>query len=54
MFSSLSGLGDCAVAAIKALRDRLAKGEIQFSGDAAGDVEAMIAKSRATRDAHLE
>ena len=40
---SLSGLGDCAVAAIKALRDRLAKGEIQFSGDTAGDVEAMIA-----------
>ena len=40
---SLSGLGDCAAAAIKALRDRLAKGEIQFSGDTAGDVEAMIA-----------
>jgi hypothetical protein len=36
---SLSGLGDCAAAAIKALRDRLAKGDIQF----AGDVEAMIA-----------
>jgi IS30 family transposase len=40
---SLAGLGDCAAAAIKALRDRLAKGEIQFSGDTAGDVEAMIA-----------
>jgi hypothetical protein len=40
---SLSGLGDCAAAAIKALRDRLAKGDIQFSGDTAGDVEAMIA-----------
>ena len=40
---SLSGLGDCAAAAVKALRDRLAKGEIQFSGDTAGDVEAMIA-----------
>jgi septal ring factor EnvC (AmiA/AmiB activator) len=39
---SLSGLGDCA-AAIKALRDRLAKGDIQFSGDTAGDVEAVIA-----------
>ena len=36
---SLSGLGDCAAAAVKALRDRLAKGDIQF----AGDVEAMIA-----------
>jgi hypothetical protein len=36
---SLSGLGDCAAAAIKALRDRLAKGDIQF----AGDVGAMIA-----------
>jgi hypothetical protein len=40
---SLSGLGDCAAAAIKALRDRLAKGDIQFAGDTAGDVEAMIA-----------
>jgi chromosome segregation ATPase len=36
---SLSGLGDCAAAATKALRDRLAKADIQF----AGDVEAMIA-----------
>ena len=40
---SLSGLDDCAAATIKALRDRLAKGDIQFSGDTAGDVEAMIA-----------
>jgi predicted nucleic acid-binding Zn-ribbon protein len=40
---SLSGLGDCAAAAVKALRDRLAKGDIQSSGDTAGDVEAMIA-----------
>ena len=34
---SLFGLSDCAAAAVKALRDRLAR------GDAAGDVEAMIA-----------
>jgi hypothetical protein len=40
---SLTGLGDGAAAAIKALRDRLAKGDIQFAGDTAGDVEAMIA-----------
>ena len=40
---SLSGLGDCAAAAIKALRDRLANGETQFSGDTTGDVKAMIA-----------
>jgi hypothetical protein len=40
---SLSGLGDCAAAAIKALRDRLENGEIQFSGDTTGDVKAGIA-----------
>ena len=40
---SLSGLGDCAAATIKALRDRLANGEIQFSAGTAGDVKAMIA-----------
>ena len=40
---SLSGLSDCAAAAVKALRDRLARGDIQFAFDAAGDVEAMIA-----------
>ena len=40
---SLSGLSDCAAAAVKALRDRLAGGDIRFAVDAAGDVEAMIA-----------
>ena len=40
---SLSGLSDCAAAAVKELRDRLARGDIQFAIDAAGDVEAMIA-----------
>ena len=40
---SLSGLSDCAAAAVKRLRDRLARGDIQFAIDAAGDVEAMIA-----------
>ena len=40
---SLSGLSDCAAAAVKELRDRLARGDIQFAVDAAGDVEAMIA-----------
>ena len=40
---SLSGLSDCAAAAVKALRDRLARGDIRFAVDAAGDVEAMIA-----------
>jgi len=40
---SLSGLSDCAAAAVKALRDRLARGDIQFAFDAAGDVEALIA-----------
>jgi hypothetical protein len=40
---SLSGLSDCAAAAVKALRDRLARGDMQFAVDAAGDVEAMIA-----------
>ena len=39
---SLSGLDDCAAAAVKALRDRLTRGDIQFGVDAAGDVEAMI------------
>ena len=40
---SLSGLTDCAAAAVKALRDRLTRGDIQFALEAAGDVEAMIA-----------
>ena len=39
---SLSGLSDCAAAAVKELRDRLARGDIQFPIDAAGDVKAMI------------
>jgi hypothetical protein len=37
---SVSGLDDCAAAAIRALRDRLAQGDISF---AVGEVEAMIA-----------
>ena len=40
---SLSGLSDCAAAAVKTFRDRLARGDIQFALDAAGDAEAMIA-----------
>jgi chromosome segregation ATPase len=36
---SLSGLNDCATAAIKALRDQLARADIRF----AGDVQAIIA-----------
>jgi hypothetical protein len=40
---SLSGLSDFAAAAVKALRDRLARGDIQFAVDTASDVEAMIA-----------
>ena len=40
---SLTGLTDCAAAAVKAVRDRLARGDIQFALHAAGDVEAMIA-----------
>jgi hypothetical protein len=40
---SLSGLSDCAAAAVKALRDRLARGDLQFAVDAAGDVEAIVA-----------
>jgi hypothetical protein len=40
---SLTGLTDCAAAAVKALRDRLTRGDVQFALEAAGDVEAMIA-----------
>jgi hypothetical protein len=40
---SLTGLTDCAAAGVKAVRDRLARGDIQFALHAAGDVEAMIA-----------
>ena len=40
---SLTGLTDCAAAAVKALRDRLARGDVQFALEAAGDVETMIA-----------
>jgi hypothetical protein len=40
---SLSGLGDCAAAAIRSLRDRMAQGDIRFASDSVGEVEAMIA-----------
>jgi hypothetical protein len=40
---SLSGLGDCAAAATRALRDRLAQGDIRFASDTVGEVEATIA-----------
>ena len=40
---SLFGLSDRAAAAVKAFRDRLARGDIQFAVDAAGDVEGIIA-----------
>jgi chromosome segregation ATPase len=40
---SLSGLGDCAAAAIRALRDRLAQGDIRFASDTVGELEATIA-----------
>jgi hypothetical protein len=40
---SLSGLSDCAAAAVKTLRDRLARGDIQIAVDAAGGVHAVIA-----------
>jgi chromosome segregation ATPase len=40
---SLSGLGDSAAAAIRALRDRLAQGDIRFASDTIGEVEAIIA-----------
>jgi DNA repair exonuclease SbcCD ATPase subunit len=40
---SLTGLTDYAAAAVKALRDRLARGDVQFAIETAGDVEAMIA-----------
>jgi hypothetical protein len=40
---SVSGLGDCAAAAIRALRDRLAQGDISFASGTVGEVEAMIA-----------
>ena len=40
---SLTGLTDCAAAAVKALRDRLARGDVQYALEAAGDVETMIA-----------
>jgi chromosome segregation ATPase len=38
---SLSGLSDCAAAAVKRLRDRLARGDI--AADAIGSIEATIA-----------
>jgi hypothetical protein len=40
---SLSGLSDCATGAVKALRDRLVMGDLQFAVDAVGDAEAIIA-----------
>jgi hypothetical protein len=40
---SLSGLDDCAAAAVKALRDRLTSGALQFAVGDAGDVEDVIA-----------
>jgi rubrerythrin len=40
---SLSGVGDCAAAALRALRDRLAQGDIRFDGESIGEVEAMMA-----------
>jgi DNA repair exonuclease SbcCD ATPase subunit len=40
---SLSGLSDSAAAAVKAVRDRLARGDTQFTVDAVGDVEGIIA-----------
>jgi hypothetical protein len=40
---SVSGLGDGAAAAIRALRDRLAQGDISFASGTVGEVEAMIA-----------
>jgi type VI protein secretion system component VasA len=38
---SLSGLDDCAAAAIRALRDRLAQGDIRFASDTVGEVETI-------------
>ena len=40
---SLSGLADCDAAAIRALRDRLAEGDVRFASYTVGEVEAMIA-----------
>jgi hypothetical protein len=40
---SISGLDDCAAAAIRALRDGLAQGDIRFASGTVGEVEAMIA-----------
>ena len=40
---SLSGLSDCAAEAIKALRERLASGDVQFAVNDPGDMAAMIA-----------
>ena len=40
---SVSGLGDGAAAAIRALRDGLAQGDIRFANGTVGEVEAMIA-----------
>jgi hypothetical protein len=40
---SLSGLGDGAAAAIRALRDRLVQGDIRFASDTIGESEAIIA-----------
>ena len=40
---SIFGLDDCAAAAIRALRDRLAQGDIRFASDTVSEVETMIA-----------
>jgi chromosome segregation ATPase len=40
---SISGLDDGAAAAIRALRDRLAQGDIGFASDTVSEVETMIA-----------
>ena len=40
---SISGLDDCAAAAIRALRDRLAQGDIRFASDTVSEVETLIA-----------
>jgi chromosome segregation ATPase len=40
---SLSGIGECAAAAIRALRDRLAQGDIRFDSDTVAEVEAVMA-----------
>jgi len=40
---SIFGLDDCAAAAIRTLRDRLAQGDIRFASDTVSEVETMIA-----------